>query len=68
MHCMWLQIKRKSDLTQHIRSRKSERTFSCHECGVTFKWCFNLKQHMATHTDERYFQCDVCGGRFNRDR
>lgn len=47
-------------------SNKSQRTFTCPECGKIFNAHYNLTRHMPVHTGARPFICKVCGKGFRQ--
>ena len=52
-------------LTGHSIGDKS---FSCVQCGKTFKLKHHLTDHMRIHTGEKPFTCDQCGKLFAYER
>ncbi|XP_069605653.1 oocyte zinc finger protein XlCOF8.4-like isoform X2 [Ranitomeya imitator] len=44
---------------------KAKKSFSCSECGKSFKWKSDLVHHHRTHTGEKPFSCSECGKCFN---
>ncbi|XP_055881186.1 fez family zinc finger protein erm-like [Biomphalaria glabrata] len=45
---------------------KSQKTFTCPECGKVFNAHYNLTRHMPVHTGARPFVCKVCGKGFRQ--
>ncbi|XP_045165855.2 fez family zinc finger protein erm-like [Mercenaria mercenaria] len=45
---------------------KSQKSFSCPECGKLFNAHYNLTRHMPVHTGARPFICKVCGKGFRQ--
>lgn len=59
-----------SSSTEECRSKKfigkSQKTFTCPECGKVFNAHYNLTRHMPVHTGARPFVCKVCGKGFRQ--
>ncbi|GAB1601296.1 zinc finger protein 841-like [Argonauta hians] len=47
-------------------SLKTQKTFTCPECGKVFNAHYNLTRHMPVHTGARPFICKVCGKGFRQ--
>lgn len=47
-------------------SLKTQKTFTCPECGKIFNAHYNLTRHMPVHTGARPFICKVCGKGFRQ--
>ena len=45
---------------------KSQKLFTCPECGKVFNAHYNLTRHMPVHTGARPFVCKVCGKGFRQ--
>lgn len=45
---------------------KSQKTFTCPECGKIFNAHYNLTRHMPVHTGARPFICKICGKGFRQ--
>lgn len=45
---------------------KTQKTFTCPECGKIFNAHYNLTRHMPVHTGARPFICKVCGKGFRQ--
>ncbi|KAK6176534.1 hypothetical protein SNE40_014801 [Patella caerulea] len=45
---------------------KSQKTFTCQECGKVFNAHYNLTRHMPVHTGARPFICKICGKGFRQ--
>ncbi|XP_074645798.1 uncharacterized protein LOC141902056 [Tubulanus polymorphus] len=45
---------------------KSQKTFTCNECGKVFNAHYNLTRHMPVHTGARPFICKICGKGFRQ--
>ena len=45
---------------------KSNKTFTCQECGKVFNAHYNLTRHMPVHTGARPFICKICGKGFRQ--
>ncbi|XP_046562161.1 fez family zinc finger protein 1-like [Haliotis rubra] len=45
---------------------KSQKTFTCPECGKVFNAHYNLTRHMPVHTGARPFICKICGKGFRQ--
>ncbi|XP_025108411.1 LOW QUALITY PROTEIN: uncharacterized protein LOC112572761 [Pomacea canaliculata] len=45
---------------------KSQKTFTCGECGKVFNAHYNLTRHMPVHTGARPFVCKICGKGFRQ--
>lgn len=47
-------------------TNKSQKTFTCQECGKVFNAHYNLTRHMPVHTGARPFICKICGKGFRQ--
>ncbi|OWF35018.1 zinc finger protein 808-like [Mizuhopecten yessoensis] len=47
-------------------ANKSQKTFTCQECGKVFNAHYNLTRHMPVHTGARPFICKICGKGFRQ--
>ncbi|KAF7658664.1 hypothetical protein LDENG_00009530 [Lucifuga dentata] len=47
-----------------VGRKTNKKSFSCSECGATFKNMGILRKHMRTHTENKPFSCSVCGKSF----
>ncbi|XP_071170998.1 uncharacterized protein [Mytilus edulis] len=45
---------------------KTQKTFTCPECGKIFNAHYNLTRHMPVHTGARPFICKICGKGFRQ--
>lgn len=45
---------------------KTNKTFTCLECGKVFNAHYNLTRHMPVHTGARPFVCKICGKGFRQ--
>lgn len=45
---------------------KTQKTFTCSECGKIFNAHYNLTRHMPVHTGARPFICKICGKGFRQ--
>lgn len=45
---------------------KTNKTFTCPECGKVFNAHYNLTRHMPVHTGARPFVCKICGKGFRQ--
>ncbi|XP_034539552.1 gastrula zinc finger protein XlCGF57.1-like [Notolabrus celidotus] len=53
-----------STLKIHKRPKPGEKSYSCSECGRTFKKKRFLTKHMRVHTGENPFSCSACDKSF----
>ncbi|KAF6033279.1 hypothetical protein EB796_008412 [Bugula neritina] len=58
------EFRRKSALTQHMKSHTSNK--SCSECGHRFCTEHVLSNHISIHKDEKSFQCSRCDYKCNQ--